>query len=277
MNDDQARRYIAKDAQSLMAELHQVIKNLQPGTPEREAKEDFLYQKLFVLADLIKKKNWTDQNMRELYQIITNEPLNPVRTVAALPVYSDEGQVFSVFPAHPKTRFFLETLVSDMKLMPSNDFQSLMEDPTRDGPKEVLNLLVANCSREKILHTGATHTCQNCRKTVFRDVFLMITEMVTVELQSRSRQVKDMTEKRIITRQQSESLSKILAQSVVKIESLVERGRKKQEKSGPFWVDLVEQMFQVMISFINEIMMQYFVARQVQMAIEQGRELPLIR
>lgn len=270
-----ARRQIAAEAQQLMATLQKVHQKWpQAGHPEREAAEDQIYRKLYMLADMIKVQKWTDVKMRELYQIITNETLPVEKHVASLPVYPEPSQTFSVYPAHPKTHLFLETLVTKMNLLPAEKAQEVLSDHQRDGPKDLLQLLVDQCGRGAGLAHGADATCKDCKETVLRDVFFMTSEMVVTELRSRAAQIAQMVNEKNITADQAKDLGEMLVAKLDEVQKLVATANQKSR--GKKWVELIEQLFRTMVNVMNEIMMQYYLTEKMQAVLAEQDPLPLM-
>ena len=267
-NDDIARKAVDAEARKLIDELYSINKTLKPGTIERERKEDAIYQKLHTLAEMIQKKNWTQGNMQELYQLITNKQMKKPT------LYSDDYNMFTQYPDDSNTHLFLQEMVTDFKIMKPEEAQNLLSDPSIDGKKEILKSLLQNCQREKILHKGVASTCKDCWPDILRKIFFMVSEMLTVELQNRSHQISVMTKNQQISTQDAIELSGLLKAVTEKLDAMINRADKITKKKD--WITLVESIFQLLIYMVNEIMMRFVMSQRAQLALAENRPVQII-
>lgn len=255
LSDDRARQEVDLEARKLIDELYQINKTLASGSIEREKREDVIYHRLYALADMIQQKHWTQKSMQDLYYLITN------KNVAPPTLYDDDFQMFPRYPDDPKTHMFLEEIVKRYKLMKPEEAEALLRDPAIDGKKEILVSLMQNCQRATILNQGAAHTCKDCWKDILRNIFFMVAEMLTLELQNRSRQIESMIKTRDITSQNALELTKLLNMVAQKLDVFIMTADQIVKKKD--WIQLVEGVFQLLIYMINEIMMKFVMSQQV--------------
>jgi hypothetical protein len=147
-------------------------------------------------------------------------------------------------------------MAQDLRTYEADEVRDLMVQPSQDGPKEVVYSLTERCQREHWLHTHASKTCSGCWNKVMREIFMMAVELLTLELQTRSSQIVDMTEQGHLTREDAEELAAFLTKTTGKLEKLLQKSdRKKMSKRQ--WIQLVEEVFRLTVGVGNEIMMRY--------------------
>ncbi len=261
VNDAKARQLIDSETTKLMDELYRVHQTLKPGSAEREHQENHIYERLFLLAELIKRKNWSDQHMRELYHLITKEHL-PV-PLNRHPVYGDEFKMFVKYPPDVKTLLFLRKLTADS--IPKDQMDQLLSDPNKDGQKELLYRMLTNCQRANLLTKGVNHTCSNCWKQVGSNIFFMTIEMLTVEIRARSEQVLEMLQKKEITTQDAKNIGAIMNKTEYSANKLLNQAEKTKRKQD--WVTLIESAMKLIVQMINEILMTYLIRNKIRDAV----------
>lgn len=267
-NDDQARQEIDTEARKLIDELYNINKTLKPGSIEREQKEDAIYQKLHILADMIQRKNWTHKNMQDLYHLITNKHLKQPT------LYSDDYKMFTQYPDDAKTHLFLEEMVKKYNIMKPEEADALLKDPSIDGKKEILKSLLQNCQREKILHKGVESTCKDCWQEIIRKMFFMVAEMLTVELQNRAHQIVLMTKQKQLSAQDAIDLSGLLKVVAEKLDGMINKADKIVKKKD--WINLVESIFKLLIYMVNEIMMRFVISQRASLALSENRPVQIL-
>jgi hypothetical protein len=274
------REQVDMEARNLIHELNIVNTTLKLGSIEREQKEDFIYKKLYYLAEEIKQKHYHDKSMRELYYLITNDPLPYAPEVSSLPVYPDKYKMFTKSPPNPKVNLFLANMATTLNTMNPKDVQRRLSDPTKDGPKEILESFVSHTHREKGFEMGSEKTCKNCWNDVMRPIFMMTIEMLTVELKARAEQILTLTKTGHLTPEDAISLagyiSKVIHKMEKMLESTISEKKGKKERKGltkTDWIKLVESLFQLMVDVINEIMMRYVKMSKMRLAIQNDEKL----
>ncbi len=242
----------------LVEDLHRVHETLKAGSVEREQREDYIYKRLYELAEAIKTRYPNDPKMQEVYFAITDDDRNvksDSAIVRRLPVYTDEYKMFTQSPTTPKVQVFLEKMATDLNALPKEQTQRILSDQVRDGPKEVLRTFVSKCQREEWLKSASKNTCHNCWDEVMRHVFGMTIEMLTLELQQRSRQIREMTMKGLLTEVDAMDLIKHIEKIIQEANHLIRKSEKKQSKNS--WIELIEELFRLIVGLVNEIMMRY--------------------
>jgi len=264
---------IDMEASQLLDDLYKTQKTLKAGSIEREEKEDFIFKRLYQIAEVIKTQDVRDQKLRELYQLITNEQL-PDQTVmqeynGILPIYSDRYQLFTRYPAHPNTYLFLKELVKSIHQ--DADIESIMNNPSQDGAKELLYSLVSNCQRMKGLENAQNSTCSRCYDQAMKQIFFMVAEMLTVELQSRSEQILNLLHSHELTRQDGIELQELMSHMISVVQKMVKSLDNHIEISKSKWIEIIESMYRLIVNLINEVLMRYMITSKVRGGLVDGR------
>jgi len=269
--DDEIREKIDIESKKLIDELIVMNKTMKAGSIEREKREDEIYRKLYEFAELIQKHNWTQKNMRHLFYLITNQKLKSDEKSDWNfdDLYTDRHKMFTRFPDDTKTHLFLEKLHESTKTLTPEQIKQILNDPNIDGKKELLEAMTENCARTKLLHEASHKTCSSCWRDVMRSIFFMLSEMLTVELKTRSHQILKMSENKEITTQDAVELSELLREVIKKLEHYITKSDKVISKKE--WIELIESVFLLMIQMINEIMMRYVLTKKInESAMTQG-------
>ena len=248
---------IDQEARMLVADLHKIHGTLKPGSIEREQREDYIYKRLYQLAETIKARHPRDPKLQEIYFAITNDgaPQESV-TVRRLPVYTDEYKMFTQSPTTPKVQLFLEKMATDLKSLPEDETRRLLSDQTIDGPKEVLRSFVSKCHRERWLKESAEITCHGCWDEVMHFVFMMSVEMLTLELKQRSKQIRLMTEKGYLAEVDAMDLIQHIEKIIRETDRMIAKAE-KPKKSKREWIELIESLFRLLVGLVNDLMMRY--------------------
>lgn len=231
----------SQEVRLLLQEL-QAVQRLKSGSVERQQKEDRIYDRLYDISNAIKTHS-RDPAMAELYTKITGEQLP--RTVNRLPIYTDEYKLFTEYPTTPKTELFLSKMGRDLAGIEA-----------RKEPKELLKTFVSKCDREQWLERSADMTCKHCWNEVMQHMFMMVIEMLTVELKQRAHQIRTMTEQGYLTEIDAQDLAKHMDKIIYETEKLLDKASKHKHKKEE-WILLIESLFQLMVGLINEIMSRY--------------------
>jgi hypothetical protein len=229
---------------------------MKAGSIEREQQEDFVYKRLYQLAEIIKTRYSNDPKLKEIYFVVTNEGTPVTESVKRLPVYTDEYNMFTQSEVTPATNMFLEKMSTDLEALPNEKVHQLLSNRTIDGQKEVLRSFVTKHGREEFLRTSIDETCKSCWSEVMRYVFVMSVEILTVELKRRAHQIREMTAKGYFTDVDAKDLVVFVESIILKVEQLLSQSR-KPKLSKHAWIELIESLFRLMVGLVNEIMMRY--------------------
>ena len=208
--------------------------------------------------------------MQQLYYLIRNEQLVP--SVAKLPVYTDSFKMFTKYPDDPKTHLFLESLAKNGQTMKVEEIYGVLTNPTRDGKKDVINSLIHNCQRKSLLQQGAESTCSHCSQIVLRRVFFMVSEMLTVELKERTRQIEKMVKEGTITTRDAMDMSEMITSIVRRLDHLISKADKTTTNKS----ELVESVFKLLIHLVNEVMMKYVLNNKIKSAMDNNEAIELL-
>lgn len=262
------REELDEDVRNLVYDLHVVQTTLKLGSIEREQREDEIFRRLYYISEIIKTDYATDKRMNQLYTLIRQEniPLTPAisttdifppYTTKPLPVYTDAYNMFTRTTLTPKTIFFIEQMATDLKVGSPDQIRNHLSHHDKDGGKEILQSTWSNVDREEWLRLGASNTCSNCWNSVMHRVFLMMAEVVAVEMRNRAYQVIDMTKKGQLTMEDAKDLAQHISHVIKKIDRLLTLATSEKSKKKDHMVNLVEALFRLMINVVNEIMIRY--------------------
>ena len=217
--------------------------------------------------------------MKELYFIIRNEKLPEKPKNESFPIgtmeYTDPHHMFTKFPSDTKTHMVLEEIVQALHSKSPEEADQILSDPGKDGKKEILESLIANCQRKKAFEKGAKTTCSQCWRETMHNIFFMVSEMLVVELKNRSHQILTMLGRGDITQEDALDLSSMMAEIIKKMHKLVKRSESsKMEKKE--WNEIIEATFQLLIDLVNELMMRYVLTNKVKNSIVNQQAVEVV-
>lgn len=248
---------IDQEARALVQDLHLVQTTMKTGSLEREQREDYIYKRLYQIADAIEARHRHDPRLRPIYYAITQQgtAVEPP-SVSRLPVYDDEFKMFTQSPTTPKVHLFLTRMATDLQALPPATTAALLSDPTKDGPKQVVRALVSRGQREPWLQASAHRTCRGCWTEVMRHLFMMAVEMLTLELKQRAHQIRVMTERGYLTEVDALELVSYVEHIIQETGHLLKQSERTPQ-SKKSWIALTEALFRLLVGLINDLMMRY--------------------